>query len=97
VWARVMTAHIQAGKMNELVSIYHHSLMPTVRHFRGFKGAFLLTSKDSGNAIWISLWETEEDMMSQAASGDFHEPLAEVAHTFVEPASMEHYEISAHE
>lgn len=94
MYARVVIAQIQSGRMDEVVNIYRDSLMPTAKQAKGFKGASLLTSLVTGNVISVSLWETEDDMMAQAASGDFHLQLAEAAHTFVGPASMEHYEVS---
>jgi len=92
--ARVVTAQIQPGKMEEAVGIYRDSVVPAAKQQKGFKGALLLTDPNTGKGISIALWETEADMQAGEASGYFQEQIAKFAAVFAAPPVTEHYEVS---
>ncbi len=67
MYARVTTARVQPGKMDEAISIMRDSTYPANRNQQGFKSAILLTNPKTGKALSITLWETEDDATAQAA------------------------------
>ena len=68
MYARVTTARVQPGKMDEAISIMKDSTYPANRNQQGFKSAILLTNPNTGKALSITLWETEVGATGQAAA-----------------------------
>ncbi len=68
MYARVTTAQVQPGKMDEAISMMRDSTYPASRNQEGFKSAILLTNPKTGKALSITLWETEAGAMGQAAT-----------------------------
>jgi len=68
MYARVTTAQVQPGKMDEAISMMRDSTYPANRNQEGFKSAILLTNPKTGKALSITLWETEVGAMGQAAA-----------------------------
>jgi len=92
--ARVVTVQIQPGKIDEAVSIYRDSVMPAAKQQKGFKGAFLLTDRNTGKGVSVALWETEADLKAGEASGYYQEQIAKFGGVFAGPPAREHYEVS---
>ncbi len=90
--ARVATAQVQPGKMDELISILRDTNYPAYRPQQGFKGALLLTDSNTGNGISILLWETETDIKAGEASSQ--ERRQRLQATTIEPPVVEYYEVS---
>jgi heme-degrading monooxygenase HmoA len=59
--ARVITLQTPGENFAELVDTAREEL-PSVREARGFRGFLLLTDRESGRLMTISLWETKEDL-----------------------------------
>ena len=56
--------------------------LPVVRDLPGFRGFYLLTDRDSGRLVTISLWDTKEQMRAgeaQVAQSASHAAPADVA------------------
>ncbi len=68
MYARVTTAQVQPGKMDEAISVIRDSTYSAHRNKQGFKSAILLTNPKTGKALSITLWETEADATAQAAA-----------------------------
>lgn len=61
MYARVATAQIKPGKMDEALRIYRASQIPEFKAQKGFKEVRLLTDAKKGTAIAVSIWATEAD------------------------------------
>jgi heme-degrading monooxygenase HmoA len=59
VFARVISAEVQAAQFDAIVSMTRQQL-PGVRQQPGFREFYLLASRETGRLITISLWETRE-------------------------------------
>ena len=92
--ARLVTVQIQPGKIDEAISIYRDTVMPAAKQQKGFKGATLLTDRDTGKGVSVTLWETEADMTATEASGWWQEQIAKFAAALAAPPVREHYEVS---
>jgi heme-degrading monooxygenase HmoA len=85
--ARVTTRQVQSGKMDEVIHTYRNSAVP-LRRQQGSIGAILLTDRDTGNVVNITLWKSQSEMDAAAPSGD-------VDSISVGQHARETYEISA--
>jgi heme-degrading monooxygenase HmoA len=92
--ARIITAQIHPGKMDELISIYRESIVPAAKEQKGFKDAILLTDHNTNKVISITLWEREADMKAGETSSYVKEQIAKAVPTFAGPPTTEHYEVS---
>ena len=62
MYARHVTVHGSPDKMDEGIRSLQERVLPVLRECAGFKGQLLLVDRDKGEAIGISLWDTEENM-----------------------------------
>ena len=90
MYARVSKRQIQSGQVDEAVRILRDQTVPTLREQRGFKGGLVLTDRNTGKLITISLWETEVDLRAHNPPG-YHGAVA------VGEPVREVYEVSAQE
>lgn len=78
--AHIVSGEAQAEVLDGLVRLTRQQL-PTVRELPGFRGFYLLTDRDSGKLVTISIWDTKEHMQAGevVARGAGHAPASEVA------------------
>ena len=62
MFARHVTVRGSADKIDEGVRSVENDVLPVLRECDGFKGQLLLVDRAKGEAIGISLWETEQNM-----------------------------------
>ncbi len=85
------------GKFDEFLSTFDKTVAPDVRKRPGFRGSILLTDRDTGKAISLTLWESEEAMKGVEREGLLPVDNAKTAHLVAGPVSVERYEVSAFE
>ena len=92
--AGVQSATIQPGKVDEVIKFMRDAGLPKMKKQKGFKGLFVLTNRETGKYLHISLWNTEADATAAVTSGDRQEAVAKAAALFVGPGTVEGYEVS---
>ena len=90
--ARVVTNQIQPGKMDEWVTLVRDSIVPALRQEKGFKGFVILTARDTGKSVGVSLWETEADRKASESGGSFQEQISKLKGVLDMPPVREIYE-----
>jgi heme-degrading monooxygenase HmoA len=74
------------------VRIMGTQALPSVRLMDGFKGALLLGDRESGRALYLTFWETEEAMRrSEEGAAILRDDSAEALEA--EPIPVERYEV----
>ncbi len=94
MFARLTIAQIKSGKMDELARIYAESIVPAARSQNGYQGSYLLTNKETGKAISITVWDSEADAIANEQSGYYKEQVAKAAPCFAAAPDREGYEIA---
>jgi heme-degrading monooxygenase HmoA len=61
MYARLYSARAKEGKMDEMIRVWSEEDIPLMGSVRGYRGACLLTDRESGRGISITLWDSEED------------------------------------
>ncbi len=69
MYARVLTATVQPGRLEELVRAVHEAVLTPIKQRQGFKQALVLTDPSTNKVMAISLWETEADLQAHVAAG----------------------------
>lgn len=61
MYARLITANVQPGKLNEFSTAFSELVLPDASQERGFKGLYMLKDAEQNQLITVVLWETETD------------------------------------
>ena len=96
MFARVFSAQIQSGKMDEVIQVVEGSIIPAAKTQAGFKGLVLLTDPNAGKAMIVSQWASEADRAASESNGFLREQLAKLGALVAGPPSTERFQISAH-
>jgi hypothetical protein len=64
--ARITTLRFRPDKAGEGFGIVQHSIVPTIKEQRGFRGLLLLGDSLTGSATTVTLWDCEADMEASA-------------------------------
>ena len=62
MFARVSTFQIPPGQGEEAIDYIRERVLPGAQEMEGFEGPYLLLDRDSGKALMVGLWESEEAM-----------------------------------
>ena len=95
--ARVLTATVQPGRLEELVRAVHEAVLTTIKQRQGFKHSFVLTDPSTNKVMAISLWGTQADLEANVAAGRVPRHQAEAANALTAPYVEEFYEVSFQE
>ena len=75
--ARHVTVSGSPDKIDEGIRSVREQVLPVLEGCQGFRGQLLLVDRDKGEAIGISLWDSEEDM--KASEEKVHQARQETA------------------
>jgi heme-degrading monooxygenase HmoA len=91
--ARVTTIQLQPGMADRMSAIFEDSVVPAAKEQRG---GLLLTDRNTGKAVAISLWDTEADLAASETSGYYQAQMAKLAGVgfFAGPPVRETYQVS---
>ena len=68
MYARVVTAQVLPGKLDEAIRIWQDSVVPANSQKRGWVSARMLVNRDTNKAIVVALWETENDLLESGGT-----------------------------
>jgi heme-degrading monooxygenase HmoA len=96
MYARATTIQLRPGMTDRMSAIFQDDVVPAAQQQPGFRGGLLLTDRDSGKVIAISLWETEADLAAGEASGYYQAQMAKLAGVgfFAGPPVRETYQVA---
>ena len=92
MYARMTTIRTQPGKLAEAIVIARDSIVPRAKEQRGFKSLLALTDPENEEIIFISLWETEDDLGAGEDSGYYEEQLGKLSSVSAGQAVREAFE-----
>ena len=92
MFARVSTFQGDPQQLDQGINYIQESVLPDVRPDERLEGVYHLVDRQSGKAISITLWETEESMRaSEEEANQLRAGIAEAANATIE--SVETYEV----
>jgi heme-degrading monooxygenase HmoA len=94
MYARAVNVQFQSGKADEAKHLVKDAIVPVLQEQKGFKGQLFLTQRDTGKAISINLWETEDDLTAFESSPVYSELMGKLAGVLAGPPAGERYEVS---
>ncbi len=96
MFARVVTAQGKPGKAEEGIRGYRERLLPEIKKTKGFKQGYFLINRQTGKAIGVTLWETEEAAKNNELAARVA-PLVNQKFGVTQPSTFEVYEVAVAE
>ena len=94
MFARLSVVQVSIENVNRAIKIYKESVIPAAKSQKGFCEALLLTDRKTGKGIGLTLWENEEDAITNEQSGYYQEQLNKYKDIMTAPPVREGYEVS---
>ena len=93
MFARVTVVQMKTDKFDESVKLYEESVVPAAKSQKGYLGAYLLADRKTGKSLSISVWDSEEDAITNEQSGYYQEQVGKFKDLFTAPPVQEGYEV----
>jgi heme-degrading monooxygenase HmoA len=94
MYARVVSFQAQPDKFDVMLSIFSDSIYPAAQQQEGFAGTLLLSDRDTGRGMTITLWDTEADLIAGETSAYFQEQIAKVGPYLTAQPETARYEVN---
>jgi heme-degrading monooxygenase HmoA len=94
MFARHVMVTVKKDKLDEALKIYRDRVVPAGKAQKGYRGLYLLTDRDRGKIISISLWDSAEDAAANEASGYFQTQTVQFSEVLKAPLVKEGFEVS---
>lgn len=94
MFARFTIVQVNIEKFDEVIKLYEDSVVPAAKSQEGYRGTYLFTDRKTGKGCSISLWNSEEDAITNEQSGYYKEQVGKFAEYFTAPPVQEGYEVS---
>ena len=94
MFARVTRIQVKSDQVDEAIKIYSESVTPARKAQKGACGGYLLTDRQTGKGMAISLWDSEEDAIANEQSGYLQEQINKFKDVMAAPPVREGYEVS---
>ena len=93
MFARLLKMHTKTEQIEEAAMIFEESVIPLCKDKKGYKGAYFLANRKTGDCLPITLWESEEAMMATEESRFFQEQVVKFMGLFTAPPIREAFEV----
>ena len=93
MFARLTKFQIKVDRIDEAIKRYEKSVVQATKAQKGFKGLYLLVNFQTGHGISFSLWESEEDALSNESNRFYQEQVAKFINFYATPPTREGYEV----
>ena len=90
---RIVSVQMEPEDLGKAVGIYCESVIPAAKEQKGFHDALLFTDSETGRAVSITIWETEEDLLAGQSSGFYQEQIAKFAELMIRTPDQEGFEL----
>ncbi len=91
--ARMTTIRTRPGKVAEAIDIARDSMTPLAKEQQGFKGLLALMDPDSEEVVFISLWETKDDLEAGEDNGYYEEQIGKLSSILAGRTEREVFEV----
>lgn len=93
MFARILRIQTKIEQIDEASKLFEESVIPLCKDKKGYKGAYFLTDRKTGNSIPLTMWESEEDMLATERSRFFQEQVVKFLSFFKTSPIREAYEV----
>lgn len=94
MFARLTRVHVKIDRIDELIKRYEESVIPAAKSQKGYRGAYLLVDRKTGEGVSITFWTSEEDALANERNRYYQEQVAKFINFYTQPPIREGYEVS---
>ena len=95
MFARLTIFQVKTDKLDETIMSWKERDIPEHKSEKGYRGAYLLTDRKTGKGVSLTLWDSEEDVITDEQSGLYQKQKDRYKDVFTAPTVREGYEVSA--
>ena len=95
MFARLVLAQSKIDKLNEGIMIWKEKDITLMTSIKGYRGAYLLTDRETGDIISITLWDSKEDAIADEQSTLHREQVDMYKDVITGEPIHKYYEVSA--
>ena len=93
MFERTTTMQLKIAFIDEALEIYKNSIVPAAQAQEGLVGLNLFLDRNSGKAISIAIWESEENAKANEESYYYQEQLIKLLSFYAYPPIKEGFEV----
>ena len=93
MFARLLRIQTSIDRIDETSKLFEKSVIPLCKDQKGYKGAYFLADRKTGNSIPVTMWESEEDMLATERNRFFQEQVVKFLSFFKTSPIRETYEV----
>lgn len=93
MFARTTTMQFKIAFIDEALKVYKSSIVPAAQAQKGLEELSLFIDRDSGRAVSIAIWESEDDAKANEKSLYYQEQLIKLRSFYANPPIKEGYEV----
>ncbi len=93
MFVRQTIIHTAIDKIDEASKLFEKSVIPAFRSQKGYRGASFIADRKTGKSICVSLWDREQDAVSNEQSHVYQEQLVKFIGLFTMDPYREGYEL----
>jgi heme-degrading monooxygenase HmoA len=93
MFARTTTMQLKIAFIDNALEVYKNSIVPAAQSQKGLIELSLLLDRNSGKAVSIAIWETEEDAKANEKSLYYQEQLIKLRSFYAYPPIKEGFEV----
>ncbi|MGZ8800794.1 MAG: antibiotic biosynthesis monooxygenase family protein [Aeromicrobium sp.] len=95
MYGRLVTLQIAPGRMDEFIAKWHSDMIPLASSQPGWSGARLFVNRESGRAVVVGMWATEQDSRASGPPSAHADRQRSLMSEFVNaPAQFEDFEMA---
>ncbi|UCE40665.1 MAG: hypothetical protein JSV17_14630 [Candidatus Aminicenantes bacterium] len=93
MFARTTTVQFKIAFIDKALEVYRKSIVPAAQAQKGLSELTFLIDRDTGKAISIAIWETEQDAKANEESLYYQEQLIKLRSFYANPPIKEGFEV----
>ncbi len=93
MFARCTTMQIKIAFLDKAIEIYKQSILPAAKSQKGFMGLNFFLDRDTGKAVSIAIWESEEAAVANEKSLYYQEQIIKLMSLYSTPPIREGFEV----
>ena len=93
MFARTTSMQLKIAFIDDALKVYKNSIVPAAQSQKGLIEISLLLDRDSGKAVAITIWKTEEDAKANEESLYYQEQIVKLMAYYANPPIKEGFEV----
>lgn len=94
MFARHVTTYVRLDKWAEALRLFEEGVIPEGKAQEGYRGIYLLSNRETGKMVSITLWDSQEAARANEASGYYRRQVERFNGLLTTPPVKDEYEVT---